>query len=118
MPVYTYFCRAGACDCVWEITKGMNDPPPTKCPSCGYDDIDRDYSNDRIITMMEPGKPRTVGQLADKNTADMVKYGILPESHLEHEKNKKATIDKAAKAERFSKKTETEKMDYIITGKE
>jgi hypothetical protein len=103
---------------VWEITKGMNDPAPTNCPQCDHDDVDRDYSGDRIITIMELNQPKSIGELADKNTEKMVKYGALPKEHLDYDSNKQKKKDLVNKAERFSKKTEQQKMDYIISGKE
>ena len=35
MPIYAYSCES--CEEVREISKGMNDPHPEKCPDCGND---------------------------------------------------------------------------------
>jgi hypothetical protein len=94
----------------------MSDERPTQCPSCGCDGcLARDFSG--INTVVDSNQPKTIGDLANKNTEDAVKRGELPKSALDWESNKKKKREVKNRAKKISEMTQQQKTDYIMTGK-
>lgn len=69
MPAYDYDCSACG---TFEVIKGMNDPPPKKCPRCGSKEIARIFAPGRIAFLPPKdsgwehegqGRGRYIGQL-------------------------------------------------------
>lgn len=73
MPRYDYRCSACG---VFEVTKGMRDPAPKKCPTCKGTDISREYDF-RSVALHNfvdaswhhenGGRGRYISQLGDPN---------------------------------------------------
>jgi hypothetical protein len=94
----------------------MSDERPTQCPSCGCNDcLSRDFSG--INAVVDSNQPKTIGDLANKNTEDAVKRGELPKSALDWESNRKKKREVKNKAKKISEMTQQQKTDYIMTGK-
>tara|TARA_R110000751_G_scaffold69943_1_gene141911 strand:- start:108 stop:455 length:348 start_codon:yes stop_codon:yes gene_type:complete len=113
MPIYDYYCKE--CDHRFEIFKKMDDPNPSQCPSCLVSDrIIRDYST--ITTSIDSNEPKTIGDLADKNTERMVSEGTLDKKSLDHESMKRKRKKKFDKMTDVSSMTPAQQERYIMTG--
>lgn len=94
----------------------MSDAKPTQCPSCGCDGcLARDFSG--INAVIDSAQPKTIGDLANKNTEDAVKRGELPKSALDWEANRKKKREAKKKAKAISQMTPTQRTNYIMEGK-
>jgi hypothetical protein len=77
--------------------------------------LSRDFSG--INAVVDSNQPKTIGDLANKNTEDAVKRGELPKSALDWESNRKKKREVKNKAKKISEMTQQQKTDYIMTGK-
>lgn len=94
----------------------MSDAKPTQCPSCGCNScLARDFSG--INAVIDSAQPKTIGDLANKNTEDAVKRGELPKSALNWEANRKKKREIQKKAKAISQMTPTQRTNYIMEGK-
>lgn len=94
----------------------MSDAKPTQCPSCGCDGcLARDFSG--INAVVDSSQPKTIGDLANKNTEDAVKRGELPKSALDWESNRKKKREAKKKAKAISQMTPMQRTNYIMEGK-
>tara|TARA_Y100000034_G_C6709759_1_gene313453 strand:- start:265 stop:612 length:348 start_codon:yes stop_codon:yes gene_type:complete len=113
MPTYDYYCKE--CNHRFEVFKKMDEPSPSQCPSCSLvDSIVRDYST--IVTSVDSNEPKTIGELADKNTERMVKEGRLDKKNLDYESNKKERKKKLDRMNEIASMTPYQKERYIMTG--
>ena len=114
MPIYPFYCDK--CGYSEELFLKMSDEKPTTCPKadCGGNYI-RDYSG--IGAVVDASQPKTIGDLANKNTEDAVKRGELPKSALEWDANRKKRKDAKERAKKITNMTQQQKTDYIMTGK-
>ncbi len=92
----------------------MKDTRPTSCIECGSEKYNRIYSD--VHVAIDTKRPKTVGELAIKNTETKIKRGEMPKQALEYDERKKKKQqfnDKLAKMSKMNKK-QTQK--YIRTG--
>lgn len=114
MPIYPFDCQS--CQHHFEVWLKMSDAKPTECPSCGCNEcLARDFSG--INAVVDSSQPKTIGDLANKNTEDAVKRGELPKSALDWESNRKKKREAKNKAKAISKMTPTQRTAYIMEGK-
>lgn len=92
MPKYDYGCRH--CGFQWkDVQQSINDAPKKKCPKCEHMTLSR-----IIFGGIEPfvrGEATTLGQLAEKNSKRMGKYGVE-----EREIAKQQQVDQGLKSHR------------------
>ena len=113
MPVYDYYCKE--CNHHFEVIKKMDEANPSQCPSCLLvGGIIRDYST--ISTSIDSNGPKTIGELADKNTERMVEEGKLDKKSLDHETIKKKRKKKFDRMNDISSMTPAQQERYIMTG--
>jgi len=114
MPIYPFNCEK--CNYHYEIWLKMSDQKPSDCPSCGEKGcLVRDFSG--INAAVDSNQPKTIGDLANKNTEDAVKRGELPKSALDWESNRKKKRAAKDRAKKITSMTQQQKTDYIMTGK-
>lgn len=71
MPTYHYACKS--CEHEEMIVQSIKSEPETICVSCGEAALERViHAPDLLIR----GEPKTLGQLADRNTSKMGKYEL------------------------------------------
>ena len=113
MPIYPFYCNK--CGHREEIFLKMNDIKPSVCPienCCGK--YIRDYSG--INAVIDSNHPKTIGDVADKNTENMVKEGKLPKSVLSWDTKRKEIKKKKEHMKDLAKMTQAQKTHYIMTG--
>ena len=114
MPIYPFSCDS--CQHAFEVWQKMNDIRPTECPSCGCSGcLTRNYSC--ISAIMDSSQPKTIGDLANKNTEEAVKNGTLDKSVLNWEENRRKKKEGRKKMKRIATMTSKQKENYIMTGK-
>lgn len=113
MPIYPFYCEK--CGHNEEIFLKMSDVKPSICPcdKCGGSYI-RDYSNISAIT--DASKPKTIGDLADKNTENLVREGKLSKDVLNWDTKRKEIKKKKNHMNDIAKMSPTQKTHYIMTG--
>jgi hypothetical protein len=92
----------------------MSDKKPTICPICDKETLYRIYS---ISISIDSKEPKTIGELADKNTERMVKEGKLTRGALSHKENKKKRKKQQEKMDKITKMSPKQQANYIATGK-
>ena len=113
MPIYPFYCDK--CGYSEELFLKMSDEKPTTCPKadCGGNYI-RDYSG--IGAVVDASQPKTIGDLADKNTERMVKEGTLPKETLSWDTKRKELRKQKNHMRDLAKMTTAQKTHYIMTG--
>lgn len=113
MPIYPFYCKK--CGHSEELFLKMSDEKPNICPKvdCGGEYC-RDYSG--INTVIDASQPKTIGDLADRNTENLVKEGKLPKSVLSWDSKRKETRKKKRHMADIAKMTPDQKTHYIMTG--
>jgi putative FmdB family regulatory protein len=113
MPIYDYYCKE--CNHHFEVFKKMDEPNPSQCPSCSLvGKIIRDYST--ITTSIDSNEPKTIGELADRNTERMVEEGKLDKKSLDYESMKKKRKKKFDHKKEVTSMTPAQQEKYIMTG--
>jgi putative FmdB family regulatory protein len=84
MITYEYECSD--CDNKLEIGQSIKDKPISLCNKCGNNTLSRVISGG--ISPIVKQEPKTLGQLADRNTKKMGKYE-LQEKRINHKKSEK-----------------------------
>ena len=114
MPIYGFICEN--CSHKFDLFLKMSDEKPDTCPQCNVSGkLGRDFSGVNVI--VEMSQPKTIGDLANKNTEDAVKRGELPKSALDWEANRKKKRENQQRAKKITSMTQQQKTDYIMTGK-
>lgn len=113
MPTYDYECQH--CHIIYEVFQKMSDDKLTKCDYCGQDALVRLISASKCI--MDASQPKTLGDLADKNTERMVKEGKLHKSHLNHQENKRKKQSARQHQNDLANMSKDQKIKYIFEGK-
>lgn len=113
MPKYDYGCNC--CGFLWEdVQQSINDPPKKKCPKCKHMTLSR-----VIFGGIEPfvrGEATTLGQLAERNSKKMGKYGVA-----EREEKKQNQVDQGLKAHKeeiknIGKMSDAQKERFVENG--
>jgi len=113
MPIYPFYCKK--CGHSEELFLKMSDEKPSKCPKEGCDgEYCRDYSG--INAVVDANQPKTIGDLANKNTENLVKEGKIPKSTLSWHSNKKEKRKRKSHMADIAKMTPSQKEHYIMTG--
>jgi putative FmdB family regulatory protein len=82
MPLYCYSCQG--CGQAVEEIQSYNDQPLRECPHCGFSLLQRVIGLPNTIVRYSP---KTVGQLAEQNTRDLVsQYGRERAQEILHER--------------------------------
>lgn len=85
MPTYEYNCDG--CGRNFEVRRSIKDDPLKQCPYCSTDALQQVYHAPTIISNSEP---RTIGGLADRNSAKMGRYEKEAKVHEAQEQKKRA----------------------------
>jgi len=114
MPFYQLYGKQ--CGSDLEVFLKMTDEKPTDCTVCGCKNcMGRDFSGINVIE--DASKPKTVSDLADKNTENLVKEGKLDKKVLEWDSRKKEKKKFMSKMNEINSITPTQKRNYIMTGR-
>jgi len=114
MPSYEFYCPD--CSHQFELFQKMNDERPTICSECNNHNIYQVWSK-APGAIIDRSKPKTIGDLADKNTERMVKNGELSKDHLNWDKNVEKKRQKSEKMKKIGKMSKDQKTQYILEGK-
>lgn len=112
MPLYDFMCNK--CNHTQELFLGMNEQRPTICPKCNQETLVRVFNTFSIGIDIK--QPKTIGELADKNTEKMVKEGKLPKSALEYDSNRKKKKKMRDRVNKIASMNRRQKERYIATG--
>jgi putative FmdB family regulatory protein len=112
MPIYTFACDT--CPSQFEVFQKMTDNRPTSCPTC-QGNIYRIY--DIVGVTVDTTIPKTIGEIAHKNTERMVGEGKLDKKALEYESTNKKKTEAFVKKQKLASMTNDQKMKYIFEGK-
>jgi putative FmdB family regulatory protein len=113
MPIYNYECQG--CSDQFEVFQSMSEEKLTKCLVCGKRKLSRIPYAPSVI--MDAKQPKTVGELAHKNTEEKVARGELDKSCLDYESRTKARKDALNKTREIRRMTPKQKERYIMEGK-
>jgi len=113
MPTYDFECEA--CAYYTEIRQGFNDPSEHICPHCGKPTLVKVFINPPTISVR--GEPKTIGQLADRNTEKMGTYELQDKNRTNniHQENKE-DVKRRDLNRKISRMTPTEKVKWIKDG--
>lgn len=116
LPVYEFQCN----DCNHQEDRLMSyselSNAPFDCDNCGGKKcLCKRFSVPSII--VDGFVPKTIGDLADKNTERMVKEGKLNRNHLNYHTNRIEKKNTKERQERIAKMSEKQKEKYIMEGK-
>jgi putative FmdB family regulatory protein len=114
MPIYGFICES--CSHKFDLFLKMSDERPDTCPQCNViGKLGRDFSGVNVVIDMS--QPKTIGDLANKNTEDAVKKGELPKSALDWDSNRRKKRESQKKIKAIASLTQAQKTEYIMTGK-
>lgn len=113
MPNYDYSCTA--CGFLWEdVNQGINEEPKKKCPRCSK------MTLNRIIFGGLPGfvkgEATTLGQLADRNSKKLGKYGVSEKEAIKNEQVDKGLKQYKQDLKDIGKMNQTQKQRFIDNG--
>jgi putative FmdB family regulatory protein len=111
MPRRYYICDN--CEHTFDVTQKFEDKTLKKCPKCKKLKLYQDLTGMYTFVVQEP---KTVGQLADRNTKKMGKYELenrmlkdgIPEQIEKREKKEKV--------QKLAKMTPEQKTRYVMEG--
>lgn len=78
------------CEHSFMIQQAMHESLKKKCPQCGKRSLYQDLTGQHVFI---PGEPKTVGQLAERNTKKMGKYALESAEHQRKKERKKAKAE-------------------------
>lgn len=93
MPIYEYACRE--CEIAFDAFQKMSDKPLKTCPMCEKDILVKLFSIPHIKVESDP---KTIGELAERNTRRMSKDELAEKSELKRDKRKQGMKEIANKA--------------------
>lgn len=93
MPLYEYACPA--CNIAFDAFHQMSDEPLKTCIGCDKDTLIRLFS---VPNVKVESEPKTVGELAERNTRKMSKDELAEKSVLKMLKKRKGMDEIAAKS--------------------
>jgi len=113
MPTYDYSCTT--CGFLWEdVSQGIDEKPKKKCPRCSK------MTLNRIIFGGLPGfvkgEPTTLGQLADRNSKKLGKYGVSEKEAIKNEQVDKGLKQYKQELKDIGKMTKQQKQRFIDNG--
>lgn len=121
MPTYVYVCEE--CEDEFEVFQYLKDDPLVKCEKCGKDSLYKSIQP----TFVNDNVPKTIGQLAERNTKKASKEQLanIREEHRTMGKKAKKEMYKEAGINhidneiynKLSKATPEQKQKYIAEGK-
>lgn len=111
MPTYQYYCH----DCSFEdeVFHSMKEDGPN-CPNCQSEKYKRVPQASNVV--MDMSQPKTIKDLAIKNTERMISEGKVGKSALS-ETDQKAKKEQRKKMRRLSEMSSEQKQKYIYEGK-
>lgn len=113
MPMYEYYCKE--CSAKAEIYKKMDEPHPKDCLLCQTKgSMIQDYSS--VGGIVELSQPKTISELADKNTERLVSEGKVDKKSLEWREERKEKQKKSNRMKEIASMTKQQKRNYIMTG--
>jgi putative FmdB family regulatory protein len=93
MPV-NYHYKCSSCNNEFEEIQSINDKPLTICSLCHLPEL---YRVIHAATGIIKGEPKTIAQLAERNTADLGRYGR--ETYWEKQRQAKEDAKRIAREE-------------------
>lgn len=114
MPTYDFECEA--CAYYTEIKQGFDGPSEHECPCCGKMTLVKVFINPPSI--MVRGEPKTIGQLADKNTSKMGKYELDDKNSQNkiHQRKNTPEYKRQQINRRINAMSQQEKINWIKNG--
>lgn len=112
MPVRRYYI-CDNCDHTFDISQGFNDEKLKKCPECNENSLYQDLSGQYSFVI---GEPKTVGQLAERNTKKMGRYELEAKMVADGIPERIEKRKKIEKINKISKMTPDQKRKYIYEG--
>lgn len=111
MPVYVYHCEPddGGCGDRFETVQGYHDKPLKRCKACRKHKLRREITKPYFKQ-----QPKTLGSLADANTAKMTQE---QKDRIRPEKPEKKPPPWGNPPKGLMTASEQKKLDYIMTGK-
>jgi DNA-directed RNA polymerase subunit RPC12/RpoP len=109
---YDYMCKYCS-NKIIDCQQSIHEKPYTKCEACGEHGLERIIYPPTVFCHVEI---TTVGQLAEKNSKKMGKYG-LEEKVLKDKESKKGALSEARKElKKLGGMTDEQKRRYIENG--
>lgn len=113
MPTYDYACNY--CGFLWEdVVQNINDPKKKKCPKCTHMTLERLISGGGHAFVR--GEATTLGQLAEKNSKKMGKYGVEEKEAKKKEQVDKGLAEYKQEIKQIGKMSESQKQRYVENG--
>lgn len=117
MPLYVYQCDD--CEIYFEEVQGYHDDPLTVCPKCEQEKLYRVLFPPYVSIVQEP---KTVQQLADRNTKKMGHYELESKQLMDRPEAAKPKHRPWYRPDReldtsIAKLTPEKQLEYIKTGK-
>lgn len=115
MPLYDYLCSNNDCELLWEdVQQPISSPQKKKCPKCGMNTLNR------IITGglggFVRGDATTLGQLAERNSKKMGRYGVGDADGIKNENIDKGLQQRREENKIINKMTDKQKDRFIKGG--
>lgn len=118
MPIYEYVVLdkdGQPSELIVELFQKMADEPLSVHPTTGQR-IQRIISRPNIV--VDASQPKTIGELAHKNTEEKVSRGELSKTALDYESGKSKRKKALNKVKKLGTMTSKQKTRYIMEGKE
>ncbi len=112
MPLYDFECSE--CAYYTEIEQPMHAPSEHECPHCGKNSLVKVFINPPA--MFVRGEPSTIGQLADRNTANMGRYELEDRKRENGIKTDKEAQQKKETHRKINAMTPEQKLKWIRKG--
>ena len=112
MLLYDYLCSNKTCEFLWEnVQQSINSQQKKKCPKCGRNSLDRVITGGLCSFIRQDAS--TLGQLAERNSKKMGKYGVGDADGLKNEKISKGLKQRQEENKAIGKMTDRQKQKFI-----
>jgi putative FmdB family regulatory protein len=115
MPTYDFECEP--CAYYTEIFQHVNDPSVHKCPVCEQETLKKVFISPP--TAFVRGEPKSIGQLADRNTAKLGMYELQEKRQKDNNSNKDMSPEQREKRKTHQKivsMSPEQRVRYVKTG--
>jgi hypothetical protein len=93
----------------------MSETNSESCPNCNHNTLEKRFSIPAVI--MDSSQPKTIGELADKNTERMVARGEMDKSALDYKANSEKRAKERSHLNDLAHMTPSQQKRYIMEGK-
>lgn len=113
MPTYDYGCNQ--CGFLWQdVVQKINDSPKKKCPRCAKYTLERIiYGGTHVFTK---GDITTLGQLAEKNSKKLGKYGVEEKEAKKNEQVAEGLKKHKEEIRQIGKMSKSQQQRFIENG--